>query len=46
MVVAVHHLLMSPQRVYWWRKRLQAAEAPSAPSFIEVKLPLMGAAGA
>jgi transposase-like protein len=29
---------VSPQRVYWWRKRLEAAEAP-APSFVEVKLP-------
>jgi transposase-like protein len=29
---------VSPQRIYWWRKRLQNAPAPRQPTFVEVKL--------
>jgi transposase-like protein len=29
---------VSPQRIHWWRKRLQAADAPKPPTFVEVKL--------
>lgn len=29
---------VSPQRINWWRKRLRAAQTPTQPAFVEVKL--------
>jgi transposase-like protein len=29
---------VSPQRVYWWRKRLHGAQTPREAAFVEVKL--------
>lgn len=29
---------VSPQRIHWWRKRLQETQTASTPTFVEIKL--------